>query len=85
MKSITIHNIEDPLDTLIRQKANNDGTSLNKTVKSLLAQALNVTSQSEEERKKEFLDLFGVWSEADEAEFYTRTRELDIIHHEDWQ
>jgi plasmid stability protein len=85
MKSITIHNLEDPLDTLIRQKANNDGTSLNKTVKNLLAQALQVPSQTEEERKKDFLEFFGVWSETDEAEFCTRTRELNIIHQEDWQ
>ncbi len=85
MKSITIHNLEDPLDTLIRQKAKNDGTSLNKTVKNLLAQALQVPSQTEEERRKDFLELFGTWSETDENEFRMRTRELDIIHQEDWQ
>ncbi|MFP4237002.1 MAG: hypothetical protein ACLFRQ_05665 [Desulfonatronovibrio sp.] len=85
MKSITIHNLEDPLDTLIRQKARNDGTSLNKTVKNLLAQALQVPSQDEKERKEDFLEFFGVWSENDEAEFCTRIRDLNIIHQEDWQ
>ncbi|RQD77267.1 hypothetical protein [Desulfonatronospira sp. MSAO_Bac3] len=85
MKSITIHNLEDPLDTLIRQKAKSDGTSLNKTVKNLLAQALQVPSQGEQERRKDFLELFGVWSENDENEFRLRTRELDKVHQEDWQ
>ncbi|MFN2267457.1 MAG: hypothetical protein ABR542_10675 [Desulfonatronovibrio sp.] len=85
MKSITIHNLEDPLDTLIRQKAKIDGNSLNKTVKNLLAQALQVPSQDEEERKEDFLEFFVVWSENDEAVFFTRIRELDIIHQEDWQ
>ena len=33
MKSITIHGLEDPLDTLIREKARQEGLSLNKTIK----------------------------------------------------
>lgn len=36
MKSITIHGLEDPLNTLIREKARQEGLSLNKTIKLLL-------------------------------------------------
>ena len=66
-------------------KAKSDGTSMNKTFYNLLAQALQVASQGEQERRKDFLELFGVWSENDESEFRLRTRELDKVHQEDWQ
>ena len=35
MKSITIHGLDDPLDTLIREKAGKQNLSLNKTIKQL--------------------------------------------------
>ncbi len=35
MKSITIHGLDDPLDTLIRERAGKQNLSLNKTVRQL--------------------------------------------------
>ena len=37
MKLITIHDLEDSLEALIQEKAREEGLSLNKTVKMLLA------------------------------------------------
>lgn len=85
MKSITIHNLEDPLDTLIRQKAKNDGLSLNKTIKKLLAEALNVPERPEEERREDFRDLFGIWTESDVREFQRRHRDLEKVDPADWR
>lgn len=48
MKSITIHNLDDPLYTLIRVKAKNEGLSLNKAIKKLLADALHLPERPEE-------------------------------------
>jgi len=33
MKSITIHNLDDPLDRLLQERARSQGMSLNKTIK----------------------------------------------------
>lgn len=84
MKSITIHNLDEPLDRLIREKAKNQGLSLNNTIKNLLAEALGLSPKQGEERKKDFLDLFGVWSEQDVQDFNKRTCDFEKIDPGDW-
>jgi len=45
MKSITIHGLDGPLDTLIREKARKQQLSLNKTIKLLLEESLGLTGR----------------------------------------
>ena len=85
MKSITIHNLDDELDKEIREKAKNQGTSLNKTIKRLLEKALGLKSTKEPNHKDEFTDLFGVWSEEDYLEFSESTEDFNISDPEDWK
>jgi len=84
MKSITIHGIDKEMEKLIRERAKSAGTSVNKIVKELLAKALGVDKKSRDHRE-EFLDLFGVWTEADEKEFLEAARDFEIVHPEDWK
>ena len=84
MKSITIHNLDDPLDTLIREKAKTEGLSLNRTIKKLLAEALGLSLKKGEGRGKDFLDLFGVWSNKEVKEFNKQVGDLEKIDREDW-
>ncbi len=84
MKSITIHNLDDPLDTLIREKAKTEGLSLNRTIKKLLAEALGLSLKKGEGRGKDFLDLFGVWSNEEVKEFNKQVGDLEKIDREDW-
>ncbi len=84
MKSITIHNLDDPLDTLIREKAKTEGLSLNSTIKKLLAEALGLSLKKGEGRGKDFLDLFGVWSNKEVKEFNKQVGDLEKIDREDW-
>ena len=84
MKSITIHNLDDPLNTLIREKAKNEGMSLNYTIKKLLAEALGLSSRKGEDREKDFLDLFGVWSNKEAREFHKQVSDFEKIDREDW-
>lgn len=84
MKSITIHNLDDPLDTLIREKAKTEGLSLNRTIKKLLAEALGLSLKKGEGRGKDFLDLFGVWSNEEVKEFSKQVGDLEKIDREDW-
>ncbi|MCJ7578981.1 MAG: hypothetical protein MUP98_00425 [Candidatus Aminicenantes bacterium] len=85
MNSITIHSLDDELDKEIREKAKNQGTSLNKTIKRLLEKALGLKSTKELNRKDEFMDLFGVWSEKDYLEFTESTEDFNIVDPEDWK
>lgn len=84
MKSITIHDLDDPLNKLIRERAQQEGLSINKTIKKILADALgfNKTKQS---KTDEFNDLCGVWSVADHEEFTHKTADFERIDASDWK
>ena len=85
MKSITIHGLDDELDREIREKAKNQGTSLNKTIKRLLKKALGIKSTPGLGHKDEFMDLFGAWSEEDYREFLESTEDFNIVDAGDWK
>lgn len=84
MTSITIHGLEEPLDSLIREKARQQGLSLNKTIKQLLAEALGVTPDIKTPRHN-FEDLCGVWSPEELEEFTRNTQEFSITDPRDWE
>jgi hypothetical protein len=84
MKSITIHGIDKETEKLINERAKSAGASVNKIVKELLAKALG-TGKGKNDRREEFLDLFGIWTEADERQFEESVRDLETVHPEDWK
>ena len=84
MKSITIHGIDKETEKLIKERARSAGTSVNKIVKELLAKALGL-SKDKQDHRDEFLDLFGVWTEADEKQFLIAVQNLESMHPEDWK
>lgn len=83
MKSITIHGMDDELDRLIRERAADDGKSLNKTIKSLLEEALGV--RPTRDHREEFMDLFGSWSTEDLRQFEQATEDLRQVDPGDWE
>ncbi len=85
MKSITIHNLDDSLEVLIRERAKKQKISLNKTIQLLLRQALGLNSKSENNHRDDFLDLFGSWSKNDENEFIKNTKDFNKINKLDWK
>ncbi len=85
MKSITIHDLGEELDRLIREKSRQDQTSLNKTIKHLLAQALGLSVNETQKRRKEFLDLCGVWAESDQLEFEEAIQDFETVNEIDWR
>ena len=85
MKSITIHDLSDTLDRLIRQKAEHQNTSLNKIIKQLLEKALGLNTGNRVDHKKDFEDLFGIWTESDAEEFNAVAKEFDEIDQRDWK
>jgi plasmid stability protein len=85
MKSITIHALDDDVFEGIKKKAQQDGDSLNKTIKKLLREALGLASEQIRIRREAFEDLFGCWSFEDAVEFEAVTQDFDCIDPEDWK
>ena len=85
MKSITIHNLDDRTVDLIQKEASKKGLSLNKTIKLLLRQALGMKPVLTEDRKQEFLDLFGIWSDKDLQELNSNVDDLSQVDPGDWK
>lgn len=69
MKSITIHGIDESLDQCLREKAMKSQKSMNKTIKEILEGALGLNVKKKIDRRKGFMDLYGVWTDKEEAEF----------------
>ncbi|MCD6191849.1 MAG: hypothetical protein J7L26_00050 [Candidatus Aminicenantes bacterium] len=84
MKSITIHGLDDEMAKLIKKRAKQEKTSVNRVVKSLLAKALGL-GQNQQDNREEFLDLFGVWSETEAKSFFETIKDLEQIYPEDWK
>ncbi|MCP4714287.1 MAG: hypothetical protein GY868_04145 [Deltaproteobacteria bacterium] len=85
MKSITIHNLDEPLNSLLRRKAKSQGTSLNKTIKSLLESSLGIQSQEPADRRSDFADLCGIWTEKEAQVFFLTQEDMETIDSEDWR
>jgi len=84
MKSITIHGLDNVLDTLIRERAAREGLSLNKTMKKLLRKALGVNEPGEDHRK-DFIEFLGQWSGQELLDFNDKTKDLNEVSTGDWQ
>jgi len=84
MKSITIHGIDEKTEKLIKKRAKSEDTSVNKVMKGLVAEALGI-DKNKQDNREEFLDLFGVWTEDDGKQFFEAIKDLETVHPEDWK
>lgn len=85
MKSISIHGVDDQLNKRIIEQARRKGLSLNKTIKSLLEEALGLNSAKAKDRRDDFLEFLGVWTEKDVREFELAAKDFQQIDPEDWK
>lgn len=85
MKSITIHGLDRALDERIRERARHLGLSLNKTIKQLLAESLGLQERENEDPRKNFMDLFGIWTQEETKEFNEIIQKMRRIDTQDWQ
>ncbi len=83
MKSITVHGLDEDLDTGIRQKAKSEGLSLNKTIKLLIRQALGV-GERKPERRRDFQAFLGTWSAEEAAAFDRASQDFGRVDPADW-
>ena len=83
MSSITIHNLDERLNILLRKKAKEDGKSLNKTIQDLLRQSFNLGVVSKSENV--FKEFCGLWSEKERREFEGAVSGMETINPGDWE
>lgn len=84
MKSITIHGMDSELAARLERRARESGLSLNKAIKSLLAQALGVGPDASSARRRELEEFCGVWSKREAKAFEKATEDFERIDPEDW-
>lgn len=82
MKSITIHALDDTLDRLLQEKANQYGTSLNQTIKGLLKEALGISKQ---QKRFDFSEFSGIWTKKEFKEFERAVKDFEKIDPRDWK
>lgn len=82
MKSITIHNLDDTLDRLLREKADQGGTSLNKIIKGLLRESLGISKQ---QKKFDFSEFSGIWTQEEFKEFEHSVKDFEKVNSQDWK
>jgi len=85
MKSLTIHNIEEPLLAMLREKAKKDEKSINQTVKEMIERSVGVKVSSPDSHRSEFEGFSGAWSKGDVQEFEKATRDFEKIDKDDWK
>ncbi len=85
MKSMTIHGIDDQLAELIKSKANQEGLSINKTIKKLLETSLGIRPRPPQKNIDEFSEFCGVWGGRDLREFEEAISDTETVDPGDWQ
>jgi hypothetical protein len=76
--------LDEKTEKLIKKRAESEHTSVNRIVKELLRNAFGI-GNARRDRREEFLDLFGVWTDDDEKCFSEAIRDLEAISPEDWR
>lgn len=84
MKSITIHKLDDALAERLADIARDNNTSLNRTIKRLLADALGYDPQLAQ-RRAGFAALCGVWNDEQRREVEANLADFESIDPRDWQ
>ena len=83
MKSISVHGIDEEMERKIGERAKNEGKSVNRIVKELIARALGLGDKPPDNRAM-FEDLSGVWTEEEEQEFSAAVADLEKTDEKDW-
>ena len=85
IKSITIHKLDKLLTEGIEAIAEENGESLNLTIKKLLARALNIDDapQFQKENRKGYRQFSGKWTDEEAALFAEATAEFSEIDERD--
>ena len=87
MSSITLHNLEDSLYALLKQKARKEGKSLNRTIQELLVESVGMKSKAKKsgKRKDVYTELCGAVSPQELKKMEEAEKEFEMIDAKDWK
>ena len=85
MKSFTIHKLDDETGERLEKLARRERASINQTAKKLRRAALGVEGASAAERRRDFEEFFGDWTEDEAAEFDEAVRVFEAIDEDSWR
>lgn len=83
MSQITLRQIPENIDVLIRHLSQEKNKSINKTIIELLEKALGVSGNSN--KKRDLSNLAGTWSTLQAKEFRRNTTQFGEIDREIWE
>jgi hypothetical protein len=85
--SITLHNLEDTLYTLLKQKAHKEGKSLNLTIQELLTESVGLKRKAGKRGKKNdvYTEICGAMSREELKKMEKAEEEFEVIEERDWK
>ena len=83
MKQLTLRQLPLEVERELRQRADRNGTSINRTAIDALKKGLNLAPQSR--RRRDLSALAGKWTAAEADEFDKNVRDLDGIDEDVWR
>lgn len=85
MSTLTIHALEAVVEKRIRAKAKQEGKSLNRTLKELLAVSVGAHPSPSTDHRADFAEFCGIWTSEDASEFKAATADLEVVDKVDWK
>ncbi len=85
VKSITIHKVDEHLAKRIEREAEETGTSVSRTVKRLLEEALGMKPRRLGPNREQFEAFFDVWSDDDLERFSSSISDMERVDEEEWR
>ncbi len=85
MKSLTLHNIDEPLLALVKEKAKAQNVSINQFLKDLIEKTIGYKKNKTARYIEDFRDVCGVWSQEQRAEFENNVKDFERIDQDDWK
>lgn len=83
MRQITLRQVPENIDVLIRLMSKKQNRSINKTIIALLEKALGLKDNSN--KKRDLSKLAGTWEKSQSEEFIKNTKVFDKIDREIWE
>ncbi len=85
MKTLTIRGLDTELDLKIKERATQNGESINKIVLKLLKASLGIDKNKAFPIYHDLDELAGTWTEKDKLEFTSNIEELSKIDKDLWK
>ncbi len=82
MSTITLHNLDSDLDQRLRNLAEEQGTSLNRLIQTILKSSLGLAGTRTP--AQDFSEFLNTWTPEEAVEFEQATAELSIVEEDEW-